>query len=92
MADTTTKKVTELFWELKFYNSEGKTSRLLVPLFSKDTIPTAAQVKTAMELLCSLQIFEKDDIQLYVRPKSAAIVERVVDYTNMAVGDAENLN
>lgn len=60
---------------MSFLNSEGKTQNLEPRIVSTEL--TAETVRTAMEGLRDLALFEKNDVQLYQEVKGAKYVQTI---------------
>ncbi|HIX70422.1 DUF2922 domain-containing protein [Enterococcus diestrammenae] len=60
---------------MTFLNSEGKKHNL-DPILAATNL-TEPTVRTAMEGLRDLELFEKDDVQLYAEVKGAKYVETI---------------
>lgn len=62
--------------QMIFLNEDGK-QRILKPKTARDNV-TAEVVRTAMDKIAELDLFEKDDASIYKEVKSARFVETIV--------------
>lgn len=62
--------------QMIFLNEDGK-QRILKPKTARDNV-TAEVVRTAMDKIAELNLFEKDDASIYKEVKSARFVETIV--------------
>lgn len=60
---------------LTFFNGEGKKHKL-IPKVAAENL-SGEQVRSAMDQLSALQIFEKEEVTLYQEPAGAKYVETI---------------
>lgn len=60
---------------MSFKNSEDK-KHTLRPTFAAEDL-TSEEVKAAMDQICELSLFTKDNVRLYVSPATAKYVETI---------------
>lgn len=62
--------------QIIFLNEDGK-QRILKPKTARDNV-TAEVVRTAMDKIAELNLFEKNDASIYKEVKSARFIETIV--------------